>query len=78
MEDCLNSVCAKLRPTPCDPMDYSLPGSSVHGIVQAGILERVAISSPGDLPYPGIEPVSSASLELAGGFINLLSHLGSP
>ena len=28
----------------CDPMDYSLPGSSVHGIFQARILERVAIS----------------------------------
>ena len=56
MEDCLNSVCAKLRPTPCDPMDYSLPGSSVHGIVQAGILERVAISSPGDLLTQGLNP----------------------
>ena len=28
----------------CDPMDCSLPGSSVHGILQAGILEWVAIS----------------------------------
>ena len=28
----------------CDPMDGSLPGSSVHGILQAGILEWVAIS----------------------------------
>ena len=27
-----------------DPMDYSPPGSSVHGILQAGILEWVAIS----------------------------------
>ena len=31
-------------PDPCDPMDCSLPGSSVHGIVQARILEWVAIS----------------------------------
>ena len=30
--------------TLCDPMDYSLPGSSIHGIFQAKILERVAIS----------------------------------
>ena len=29
----------------CDPMDCSLPGSSVHGIFQAKILERVVISS---------------------------------
>ena len=28
-----------------DPMDYSLPGSSVHGILQARLLEWVAISS---------------------------------
>ena len=31
-------------PTLCDPMDCSLPGSSVHGISQARILEWVAIS----------------------------------
>ena len=29
--------------TLCDPMDCSLPGASVHGILQARILERVAI-----------------------------------
>ena len=31
-------------PTLCDPMDYSLPGSSVHGIFQARVLEWVAIA----------------------------------
>ena len=31
-------------PTLCDPMDCSLPGSSVHGIVQARVLEWVAIA----------------------------------
>ena len=36
--------------TLCDPMDCSLPGSSVHGIFQARILEWVAISYLGDLP----------------------------
>ena len=30
-------------PTFCDPMDYSMPGSSVHGILQARILEWVAL-----------------------------------
>ena len=43
-------------PTLCDPMDCSLPGSSVRGIFQAKILEWVAISFSGDLPNPGIEP----------------------
>ena len=38
---------AKLPPCPtlCDPMDCSLPGSSVHGILQAQILEWVAVPS---------------------------------
>ena len=34
---------AQLRPTIFDPVDCSLPGSSVHGILQARILEWVAI-----------------------------------
>ena len=40
-------VCAKScqsRSTVCDPMDWNLPGPSVHGILQARILEWVAIS----------------------------------
>ena len=44
----------------CDPMDCSLPGSSIHGIFQARILEWVAFPSPGDLSDPGIEPRSPA------------------
>ena len=61
-------VRAQLCPTLCNPMDCSLPGSSVHGIFQARILEEVAISSPGDRPNPGVKPVSPASPALAGGF----------
>ena len=41
-------------------MDCSLPGCSVHGILQAIVLEWVAISSPGNLPDLGIEPGSPA------------------
>ena len=37
-------LAAKLYLTLCNPMDSSLPGSSVHGISQARILEWVAIS----------------------------------
>ena len=44
-----------------NPRDCSLPGSSVNGILQARILEWVAVSSPRDLPDPGIEPRSPAS-----------------
>ena len=42
-------------PTLCDPMDHM-----VHGILQARILEWVAVPSPGDLPNPGIEQRSPA------------------
>ena len=48
-----------------DPMDCSQPGSPVHGISQARILEWVPFPSPGDLPDPGIRPASPA---LPGGF----------
>ena len=44
----------------CDPVDCSPPGSSVHGILQARILEWVAIPFSRDLPDPGIEPRSLA------------------
>jgi len=36
-------LAAQSCPTPCDPMDWSPPGSSVHGILPARILEWVAI-----------------------------------
>ena len=39
----LNRVCARSCPTLGDPIDCSRPGSSVHGIFQARILERVFI-----------------------------------
>ena len=48
---------AQSCPTVCDPSDYSLPGSSVHMVFQARILEWVAISSLGDILNPGIKPV---------------------
>ena len=38
------SEVAQSRLTLSDPMDYSPPGSSVHGIVQAGVLEWGAIA----------------------------------
>ena len=42
-------------PTLCSPMDRSPPGPSVHGILQASILEGLPFPSPGDLPHPGIK-----------------------
>ena len=60
---------AQLRPTLCDPMDYSPPGSSVHGILQARILEWVSVaffrgsSQPRDgTRYPTLQPMISLCL----------------
>ena len=45
----------------CDPVDCSLPASSVHGILQARILEWVAVPCR-DLPNPGIKPTPICSV----------------
>jgi len=39
-------------------MDLSPPGSSVHGLLQARVLEGVAMPTSRGLPDPGIEPMS--------------------
>ena len=59
-------------------MDYSSPGSSVHGILQARILEWVAISSPGILPNLEIEPVPLMSPALAGVFFTTSATWEAP
>ena len=61
----------QLCPTLCNPMDCSLPGFSVHGILHARILAIYKYSpfpSPGDLPNPGIDLVSPV---LAGIFFTI-------
>ena len=60
-----------------DPMDCSLPGSSVRGISQARILSELPFPSPGDLPGPGIKSVFPVSPALkAGSFTS--ESLGKP
>ena len=54
---------AKTIPTLCDPTDYSPPGSSVHGISQARILEWVAISISRGSSWPRINLGSPALQE---------------
>ena len=53
----------------CDPMDCSLPGSSVHGIFQGRIMEWVAISFCRLSSQPRDQTHSSMSPALAGGFL---------
>ena len=75
-------VCAKLlQPcsTVCDPMDHSLPGSSVHGILQARILEWVAMpfsrgsSQPRDWTRVSISPGLAGSFFTTGATWEALS-----
>ena len=54
--------------TLCNSVDCSLPGSSIHGILQGRILEWAAISFSRDLPDPGIEPSTLTPPVLVGGF----------
>ena len=64
-------------PILCDTMNHSSPGSCVHGILQARILEWLAMPSSRDLLDPGIEPVFPATPELQADSL-LLGHLRSP
>ena len=58
----------------CNPMDCGPPGSTVHGLFQARILEWAACPSPGALPDPGIQPTPPA---LAGRFLTTTGILPS-
>ena len=60
--------CCFSRVQLCNPMDCSLQGSSVHGILQARVLGGLPRPPLGDLPKPGVKPTFPASPVLAGGF----------
>ena len=59
---CMHAKLLQLCLTLSDAMDYSSSGSSVHGILQARILEWVAIPSSRGFSNPGIEPGSPPAL----------------
>ena len=74
-------MCAKSLescPTLCDPINCSPPNSSVHGILQARILDWIGFPCPppGDLPYPSIEPAFLKSPALADGFFTTSTYWG--
>ena len=64
-------------PSLCDPLDGSLPSSSVHGIFSARILEGVPFPTPENLPNQGIKLASLAPPELQVDSLPVY-HLGSP
>ena len=63
--------------TLCDPMDYSPPPSSVHGISRQEYWSESPFPPTGDLPDPGIKPTSPESPALQEDSLPL-SHQGSP
>ena len=72
---CSLSEVAQSCPTLCNSVDWGLPGSSIHEIFQARVLEWVAISFSRDLPDPGIEP---GSLHYRQTLLYHLGRQGSP
>ena len=81
-DNSLKCVCAELIQSClilCSLMDLSPPGFSVHGILQARILDWVscALPPPGDLPNPRIEPTSLTSTCTGRQILYPLSHPGS-
>ena len=70
-------VCTQLCPTLCNPMDYSSSGSSVHGSLQARILEWVAVSSSRRHSQPRDRTCIYCLLHWQTDSLPL-SHLGTP
>ena len=56
----IRCLCAQSCLTFCNPMDWSPPGSSVHGFSRQEYWTGLPFPSPGDLPNPGIKPASPA------------------
>ena len=55
-------------PTVCNPVGYSHPGSSVHGIIPGKYRSGLPFPPAGDLPDPGTEPASPVAPASAGRF----------
>ena len=71
---CVDAKSFQSRLTLCNPMDCSPPGSSSHRILQARILEGVAMPSSRRSSIPRIEPGSLDGRHI----LYTLSHLGGP
>ena len=67
-------LAAQSCPTLCSPRDCRPPGSSVHGILQARILEWVAMSSSAE----SSRPRDRTQVSCTAGTLYCLSHQGSP
>ena len=75
---CMHAMSLQSSSTLCDPIDYSLPGSSVHGIFQARILEWVAISFSRGSSQSRDQPHVSCVSCIAGGLFIALATGEAP
>ena len=67
--------CAQSCPTPCDPMDCSLPSSSVHGIFLARMLEEAAIPFSRGSSRPRDQTCIFCDSGTESGFFFIFIHL---
>ena len=74
---CSNACCVPSHVWLCDPLDRSPPGSSVHGVFLARILERVAISSSMGSSWPRDQICVFCVSYIAGGFFTIESQVQS-
>ena len=65
----LYAVCIQLHPIVCNPLDCGPPGSCVHGILQARVLDWVAISCSRESSQPRDGTIISCHSYLAGRFL---------
>ena len=68
--------CFSCGPALCNPVNHSMPGTSVHGISLQEYWSVLQCPSSGNFPNPGIEPMFSVSPALQENL--LLSHQGRP
>ena len=75
---CLHAKSLQSCPILCNPMNWSLPGLSVHGILQARILEWVAMPSSRGSSRPRDQIWDSHVSCIGRQTLSHWSHLGSP
>ena len=83
LEDALEVSCMRAEllqscPTLCNPVDCSLPGCSVHGILQARILKWIAMPSSKGSSWPGDQTHISYVSCIGRQVLYLQRHQGSP
>ena len=69
------SEVAQSCPTLCDPIDFSLPGSSVHGILQTRVLEWGAIAFSKLMPRHAQKVVTFQYLRVFVVYTKFIEHL---